>query len=632
MANRFSQISTSSFKPLSLDEIMAVPLAKQAQHDETSLALDEFSKMEANSLDQDKEYVTGQIQALQKESDDISNQLLDSGVNRNLSNKLKSLRNRKNQEFSLQGKTGQASAAYNEYKANEAEINKRTDMTAEMKRAGLAKAKADYLGVAQGGTYNPYVGTAYQDATKKAYAIAEAMTPSERAEALGMVWDSQNGFYVDGDRVFRELKPEHIQRVAYQGLKADTAMMEYANEYERLGMGSAEDLLSKAAVSAGNVYQVNILKETANYRGGGKNNKTFDDSTNMKNPMDWSSRNYATIQQNTYDAYGMGELSDDNYDTEGNLIINPKSKTVAELKAVHAEQLEFAKKNSGRGGAGAIAGLRMRQEAELENLNRAKDQKQGLDNFREDFKYATKGLSDKEVGKIYSTLQKDAASYISEVSFPENPESTFNYIKERVLGEGDNYGDIMSRQFHFPGEDEAITGAELAERYGEIDEVEMMDLIKKGTIGGISPYDPVLPMGFVLQFSPDGEEMKTVIVSNDNKMKRLSQASKMTENMLKGKSFDVEKVNTPEGDRYIHYLLKLNVTRDPETGEVTDQKYEPYIMYSENEMKRGDIEGVSTEELENKGVEIYSMQETANHELQVAQRHYDGIINKKTTK
>jgi hypothetical protein len=632
MANRFSQISTSSFKPLNLEEIMAVPLAKQAQHDEASLAMDEFAKLEANSLDQDKEYITSQIQALQGESDSISNQLLENGVDRNIVNKVKSLRNRKNQEFSLQGKTGQASAAYNEYKANEVEINKRTDMTAEMKKAGLAQAKADYLGVAEGGKYNAYTGTAYQDAAKKAYAIADAMTPQEKAQALGMTWDSENGFYVDGDRVHRELKAEHIQKVAYQGLKADTAMMEYANEYERLGMGSAEDMLSKAAVSAGNVYQVNDLKKTVNYRSGGKNNKTFDDSANLRNPMDWSSKNYSTIQEQTYNEYAIQELPDRAYDEKGN-IVDDFYESKEKMKARHNKELASKTQEVLASGLGSTAPMREAHWKELNSVNEKEEQVKRIQNFKNDFKVATEGMSDKEVYQVYSNLQQNASAYISEVSFPENPESTFNYIKERVLGEGDNSGDIMSgaRQFHFPGEDKAITAAEIAERY-DLDEVEMEQMMKKGTIGGISPYDPVLPMGFALQFSPDGENIETVIVSNDNKLKRLDQASRLTKNMLEGKSFDVQKMNTREGDVFVHYVLKLKVDRDPNTGEVLGQKYEPHIMYSKDEMKIEDLEGVSMEELENKGVEIFTMQETANHELQVAQRHYDGVINKKTLK
>ena len=204
MAGRTPDISTSSFKPLSLDEIMMVPLAKQAQEDQATLALDELSKLEAQSLDVDKQYVAGQVDAFQNEASFISDQLMNQGVDRNLINKTKALRARKNKEFSIHGKTGQANAAFNQYQANKKSIMARGDLTAQQKKLGLAKAQSDYVGVVEGGQYQDYVGTAYQDVMKKGREIVKQMTPEQKAGALGMTID-ENGMYRDGKYTYKRL-------------------------------------------------------------------------------------------------------------------------------------------------------------------------------------------------------------------------------------------------------------------------------------------------------------------------------------------------------------------------------------------------------------------------------------------
>tara|TARA_R110000822_G_scaffold227017_1_gene359647 strand:+ start:22138 stop:24033 length:1896 start_codon:yes stop_codon:yes gene_type:complete len=631
MANRFSQISTSSFKPLSLEEIMAVPLSKQAQHDEASLALDEFALLEANSLDADKEYVKGQIGALQKESDVVSNQLLDSGVNRDLTNKVKMLRNRKNKEFSLTGKTGQASAAYNQYQANKESINKRVDLRADQKEAGLNRAKNNYLGVENGGVYEDYVGTANIDIMAKGREIASKMSPIEKAEALGMTWDEENGFYVDGESVHRELTSEHIQQVVYQGLKADGLVTEFANELQSLDLGDADKMIRESAVNAGNVYKISYSADKDNYRAGGKNNRKFDDSQTLRNPMDWSTKEYSTIQEKTYNQYAINPLPDSAYDDKG-YISDDFYETKEKMKGRHEKEMATRVQQVLSTGIGSTASLKETHYKQMQAPNEKEQQVKRIGEFRDHFKFATEGMNDKEVYQIYSKLQENASAYISEIGFPENPESTFNYIKERILGEGSNYGDIMSgaRQFHIPGDDRAMTAAEIAKEY-KVTEVEMADMMKKGTIGGISAYDPELPMGFALQFSPDGETMQTVIVSNDVKLARLNKASRMTKNMLEGKSFDVEKIPTRENNVYAHYVLKLTIDRD-EDGNIVGQRYEPYIMYAKEEMKRTDLEGRSIEDLEKAGIEVDTLTETARNEMEKVQSHYDTIINKKTLK
>jgi len=108
----FSNITTAGFKGLSLDEIMAIPLAKQARQDASLAATDELEALESKRLEGDKGVVDAELERFRKEAADISKQLMERGVDRNLSNKLRKLRSDKKRAFGASGVVGQAQANY----------------------------------------------------------------------------------------------------------------------------------------------------------------------------------------------------------------------------------------------------------------------------------------------------------------------------------------------------------------------------------------------------------------------------------------------------------------------------------------------------------------------------------------
>lgn len=112
MANRFSNITTAGFKGLSLDEIMAVPLAKQARQDASLAATDELEALETKRLEGDAGVVDAELERIRKESEQISKDLMDRGVDRGLSNKLRKLRSSQKKSFGASGVVGQAKANY----------------------------------------------------------------------------------------------------------------------------------------------------------------------------------------------------------------------------------------------------------------------------------------------------------------------------------------------------------------------------------------------------------------------------------------------------------------------------------------------------------------------------------------
>ena len=258
MAGRTSNITTSSFKPLDLEEIMAVPLAKQQQEDQASLAIDDLSSLESNALEADREYVSNQIKALQDEASLYADQLMNQGVDSNLINKIKNLRKRKNKEFSLEGGVGKASAAYNEFKENEKFIMSRKDLSDQQKALGLAMARKNYAdsgGAANQAQYENYIGASQVDLEKRGREIASLMTPQEIAGMLEMDYDEETGMYTDGTYSTKTLSANDISRVVYQALKNDQGVKDYLAEVDRLGIGDSESMLRNSSRNAGNIFQ-----------------------------------------------------------------------------------------------------------------------------------------------------------------------------------------------------------------------------------------------------------------------------------------------------------------------------------------------------------------------------------------
>jgi hypothetical protein len=110
--NRYTSISTGSFKPLDLQTIMMIPMAKQKQHDEAQAYANEYASLQASSLEQDREAVTNKLEGLRGQANAITETLLDRGIDRNTMAKLNELKRAKEKEFGQQGLIGNAQANY----------------------------------------------------------------------------------------------------------------------------------------------------------------------------------------------------------------------------------------------------------------------------------------------------------------------------------------------------------------------------------------------------------------------------------------------------------------------------------------------------------------------------------------
>ena len=98
MAGRTADISTSSFKPLSLNEIMMVPLAKQKMEDQLLTEADKFNQLSADVLDKDTDEAERLIGDYKSRASSLSDEIIDRGVDRAQFHKLRSLRSELNNE------------------------------------------------------------------------------------------------------------------------------------------------------------------------------------------------------------------------------------------------------------------------------------------------------------------------------------------------------------------------------------------------------------------------------------------------------------------------------------------------------------------------------------------------------
>ena len=158
--NRYSNISQATYTPLSLQEIMAVPLAKQAQHDALQAEADEMGALSASVSQADKERIGGQVSELQGRVDDISTGLSETGVSSDMKSKFRKVRADKIRAYGADGDIGFAQADYaNQQKyVSEMATNKdrQQGWSAQQAQSFAAQQAAEY-----GSSFN-------EDGTRKA--------------------------------------------------------------------------------------------------------------------------------------------------------------------------------------------------------------------------------------------------------------------------------------------------------------------------------------------------------------------------------------------------------------------------------------------------------------------------------
>jgi hypothetical protein len=118
--NRYTNLTPSTYKPLTSQEIMMVPLAMRAQHDQSkaqiSAGLDELDKL--NSLDLHTPELTERKNMLISKIDALSSDLANQGFSNDMTDKVLKLNRGIKNELGPQGRLGQINQAYQVYGKN----------------------------------------------------------------------------------------------------------------------------------------------------------------------------------------------------------------------------------------------------------------------------------------------------------------------------------------------------------------------------------------------------------------------------------------------------------------------------------------------------------------------------------
>jgi hypothetical protein len=568
MAGRTYEEVTSGFKPLSLDEIMAIPLAKQAQEDASQLYFDDLQLLEENALASDKDYVQGQVGALKDEATSLSDQMMEQGVDRGFMNKVKGLRTRKNREFSASGNTGKANAAFNAMKANKAAIMSRNDLDPEQKRRGLEEAENNYTGVLQGGEYEDYVGNSSVDYMGEGQKIGAQMTPQTIAASTpGLQWNGRE--YVDQYNQTVTLTAQQIERVAYDGLKANVKTTNYLNELEALGIiPSADQALREAAMTAANVYQRADMDSKNSYPAWA-NKKT--DAGNPVGEPQWDSQVHPLEYERMLTGLGINEETGDIGDVNfGNTIVKnisdnykgywwndkPSDPGLSEsivdveipeyLQALVDEngkadpdkvkeyyesiddegnKLQYSSNVQRKIDASSLNQKISETEELYATLKQAQEQTQNVANdiykIRKDnpafdarnddgtYKYSDKAISD-----IIVETKKNAATQAAHIDYPMNQRhSLFELGQNLLTGSKPEFnGKFVSMQGSVDGVD---GGSVILAKSLGMDLIDYEEAMRGGTYMGTVPQHPTMPGAHAIQITIPGENIGSFSFPNN---------------------------------------------------------------------------------------------------------------------
>lgn len=561
-------ISTASFKPLSLDEIMMVPLAKQAADDQLVMDMDVLDAMKTNALGADKTYVNAQSDALDSELAGIRDNLMTGGVDRGMINKFKALRTRKNKEFSVNGRTGQANAAYNQMQLNKKNIQNRSDLDAETKRLGLLEAEQAYTdagGVLSDAQYTDFAGQGTVDYMGDARKIGSQINPQQIAEPLGLQYDSEAGAYKDVNNKTVILTREQIQRVTYDSLRNDVNTMAYLNEQERLErIPSAEDALKQAAISAGDIYQTNNHSRTQSYPSWANQPSTRVATT--PTGQHWDSNKSVNSHFNFNVEYGIDEETIENvtWSADGQTLLQAEAPVKPEEKAnallnkhqtVDFNEMSYKramKKYNERFEDTYDASIAIAQMREDWPLLKGNDPETGAP------------YTDRKIYDITVASKQKMSLSASQIFTPDNINNSY-FEKNRTLlknSSGDGYGAFQDKHISINGAEGTVDS--VAEQLG-IDSKELHDAIMNGNLMGMSPGHPKMPGANVVSFSLEDKNffssntMSTfdVYISPSHKTNQaFSYVSEMNQAMASGDRFTKAK-RTNKG-QYSHISTDLN--------------------------------------------------------------------------
>ena len=237
--NRYTQLTPARFTPLSLEEVMAVPIYKQQQHEQLQSAGAEMGLFDIQSLEKDRNLANETISSYQEELDNAIDELNIKGFDANTKSKILALNKKKSQMMSEQGKLGQIQKQYNNYVTNaqqQRELYEKGKISRDKYERGLQQALSEYKGVAEGGQYQGFSGIHDTDFVEMGRKIAKDIQDNPKlieqylpVKKIGVTW-------VDTKTGTEYTEPQAIKLAVQNALASDSNVMSDLQQREQLGL------------------------------------------------------------------------------------------------------------------------------------------------------------------------------------------------------------------------------------------------------------------------------------------------------------------------------------------------------------------------------------------------------------
>lgn len=246
--NYYDQFQPLTYNPMTLQEMLIGPQMMQQRHDQYQALLDQERLFDVPALDVDKPGVQQWMDKYKGEINNLSDQLLRSGYNKDLSRRARQILQEKQQAVSSRGYLGKANAAYQQY-LNNVESEKKRLEKGEINRdqfeRGIASALQRYNeagGVNAEASYSPWYSTKAVDLQDLVSKYGKEITPQTIASDLGLQYDPEKGVFMTGSKKVVQLDKKRIADVIGARIAGNPEAMAYMKEREALGLAGPVEL------------------------------------------------------------------------------------------------------------------------------------------------------------------------------------------------------------------------------------------------------------------------------------------------------------------------------------------------------------------------------------------------------
>lgn len=268
--NYYDQFQPLTYNPMTLQEMLIGPQMMQQKHDQYQALLDQEGLFDVPALEVDKPGVQQWMDKYKENINDLSDQLLRSGYNKDLSRRARQILQEKQQAISSRGYLGRASQAYQQYLKNVEDEKKRLEkgeINRDQYERGLAFALQRYNqsgGAGSNATYSPWYSTRAVDLQELVNKYGKEITPQTIAKDLGYKYDPSTGIITDSSNKTVTLSPERIKNTIISRIMSNPEAMSYLKERQQLGLTNniMEDLDKLGNEGALTFYRNDVENKT----------------------------------------------------------------------------------------------------------------------------------------------------------------------------------------------------------------------------------------------------------------------------------------------------------------------------------------------------------------------------------